>query len=373
MNVIDERAQPVYRILIVDDTREVRRMLRAGIETLGQEFKVIDVPSGEEAILVLSRYPINLLITDIRLPGMSGLELKERAQVRNPGLRFILITGMEDQRIRRQVANVGADAFFFKPITMGDFLDAVQRCLGLLGPSVEEIAGVEEAPPPTLSERLSSLRREAQAPGAFLLGDREQILAQAGDFPAGLDGSALISALLATYSVSAKVGHQLGEQSPSGVMVFSGHKYDLLLCHLGPSISLLLIVPANAWEDGRVNSILPPLRLAARDLLAIFARMGVPAESKPTTPDQTPARRASSRWEVDREAAVLTESLPELEPVEDLPDLEALLKSAAQAGLTTEVVDAFWDSLTIPNPDSLTRSDAISYEQARQLGLAPEE
>jgi CheY-like chemotaxis protein len=59
-------------VLIVDDHRDVRQTLRAGLETLGQGIQVTDVPSGEEAILVLSRQP-NLLVADVRLPGITSL------------------------------------------------------------------------------------------------------------------------------------------------------------------------------------------------------------------------------------------------------------------------------------------------------------
>ena len=73
-----------HRILIVDDQHEVRRMLSTSLRTLGPEIEVVDVPSGEEALLVASRRPVDLLISDVRLPGLSGLELMARVHKRNP-------------------------------------------------------------------------------------------------------------------------------------------------------------------------------------------------------------------------------------------------------------------------------------------------
>ncbi len=83
-----------FHVLIVDDQRDARSVLRAGLETLESRLKITDVPSGEEAILVIASQPIDLLVADIRLPGISGLELKERARMRNPDLKVILITGV---------------------------------------------------------------------------------------------------------------------------------------------------------------------------------------------------------------------------------------------------------------------------------------
>src|SRR5512133_2743145 len=119
-----------HRILLVDDQHEIRRMLRAGLETLGPDYQITDVPSAEEAMLVISRHPIDLLICDIRLPGMTGLELKAKVQRRNPDLKVILITGLTDTKIRKQVADAGVDGFFTKPLVLADLLDAVERIVG---------------------------------------------------------------------------------------------------------------------------------------------------------------------------------------------------------------------------------------------------
>ena len=100
---------------------------------LGQHFDVLEVPSGEEALLISSQLPLDLVVADVRLPGMSGLELVARLQKRTPKIHTILVTGVDEPRLRRQVAEAGADAFFYKPVEMADFLDAVERCLGLAG------------------------------------------------------------------------------------------------------------------------------------------------------------------------------------------------------------------------------------------------
>ena len=83
-------------------------MLRSGLESLGSVVKVTDIPSGEEAILVSSRQHFDLLVADVRLAGMSGLELMQKARQRNSDLKVILITGLTDPEVRRLVAGAGA-------------------------------------------------------------------------------------------------------------------------------------------------------------------------------------------------------------------------------------------------------------------------
>ena len=59
-----------YRVLVVEDNHEVRRMVTASIKTLGTEIDVLDVPSAEEALFISTSLPLDLVVIDFRLPGM---------------------------------------------------------------------------------------------------------------------------------------------------------------------------------------------------------------------------------------------------------------------------------------------------------------
>jgi CheY-like chemotaxis protein len=65
-------------ILIVDDLHDIRQLLRSSLETLKLDINIIDVPSGEEAMLVIARRKYDLLVSDVRLAGISGLDLVRR-------------------------------------------------------------------------------------------------------------------------------------------------------------------------------------------------------------------------------------------------------------------------------------------------------
>ncbi len=125
--------------MIVDDQSEVSRLLKSALGTLKQDFEIVEMPSGEEAILEATHKKIDLLVADYRLSGISGLQLMKKIRVKHPSVKVILITGMSDPNVRKEVAQAGADAFFIKPIPIADFLDSVERVLGL----VETILPVE--------------------------------------------------------------------------------------------------------------------------------------------------------------------------------------------------------------------------------------
>ena len=85
-----------YRILIAEDHREVSRLLRTSLETLDSKMEVVECPSGEEAILEASRHQIDVLVSDYRLPGISGIELMNKVRHFHPETKVILITGLTD-------------------------------------------------------------------------------------------------------------------------------------------------------------------------------------------------------------------------------------------------------------------------------------
>jgi CheY-like chemotaxis protein len=118
-----------YRVLVVEDNHEVRRMVSASIKALDPEIEVLDVPSAEEALLISTSLPLDLVILDIRLPGMSGLEMVTRLLKRRPDTKVIIVTGVEDAFTRQQVSQADVAAYFFKPIEINAFLEAVKRSL----------------------------------------------------------------------------------------------------------------------------------------------------------------------------------------------------------------------------------------------------
>jgi CheY-like chemotaxis protein len=348
-----------YRILIVDDQREMRMVLRSGLESLGTQFHVVDVPSGEEALLEISLSKIDLLVADVRLPGISGLEMIQRTRVHNPDLKVILITGVVDAQTRRQVADAGADAFFIKPVELADFLDAVERCLGLVDsslPAPDAMTEVEE-PPESVSQRLASLRQELDAFSAVLLGDRGQVLARAGDLPDAGAETAMVPSLMAAFSASTKVAHVLGMKTPEDLFYFGGNKYALFLAHVGQSYALLVAVNPTTIDE-HFGDISHSISKAVKDIHSTLTHLGVPLleEIKPPVPEP----------ELGEEDLDVVE--------EESPLLDALFQQASGEMIKSEEVDAFWSTLVDEDEASnVVNADMLTYDQARQLGLTPEE
>ena len=339
-----------YRVLIVDDQRELRIMLKSAVETLGSEFEVIAVPSGEEAFLEIRGQDIDLLVSDIMLPGMSGLELLEKVRVRNPDLKVILITGTVDAQVRRDVADAGADAFFLKPMDPADFLDSVERTLGLIeSEPIEPTVSVLETVKPSenVSERLVKLRNDLDAFSAVLIDDRGRVLAGAGDLPDATVESSLLPSLMSVFSASKRVARFLGTNPPNDLSYFSGPKYDILLAHVGEAYALMVAVnPIHIDED--LSTIVRGVYAGVGDLHEILLNMGVRLKSddQPVVVEEEPEDQIDT---VDLE--------------EEAPLIEALFQGVDANVPKTEEVDEFWNTVTADETsNNLQNADALTYE-----------
>src|SRR5512138_456906 len=228
-------------ILIVDDQRDIVRLLHSALQTLGHQMDIIDAPSGEEALLEASRRKVDLLVADYLLPGISGVELMHKIRARSPELKVILISGMTDRKSRSDMLGAGAQAIFDKPIPMADFLDAVERSLGLVRTIFPPESGKEaEQHRQTISELLSGFRQKIKADAVFLISDRGRVLARAGDLYDSSMEVSLLSSLMAIYSAGLKVSRFIHQDVPDNFHVFRGGDHDLILIPVNSSHALLL-------------------------------------------------------------------------------------------------------------------------------------
>jgi CheY-like chemotaxis protein len=116
------------RILVVDDQESMRHMLADLLETMGHES--LTVPTGLEALEQLGD-DVDLVITDLNMPEMDGLELMKRIKARNPSLPVIVISGYGTFNTERQILSVGADGYIPKPCTIHRVRETVNSALGL--------------------------------------------------------------------------------------------------------------------------------------------------------------------------------------------------------------------------------------------------
>ena len=113
-------------ILIVDDEALVRNLIERIIEKAG--FACVSVATGEEALEVIRDTQVSVVITDIRLPGINGLELVARVK-ESHDIDVIVVTGDGDHHSYEEAVNKGASDFILKPIRNEELVLRVRRVL----------------------------------------------------------------------------------------------------------------------------------------------------------------------------------------------------------------------------------------------------
>jgi len=108
--------------LIVDDEPHIRKKVRKVIESTFEDYKIIDeIKNGHDALLSIQENPIDLVITDIRMPEMTGLELAERLRMTHPQIKVIILTGHSEFEYAKKAIQLNVIDFILKPI-VGDNL-----------------------------------------------------------------------------------------------------------------------------------------------------------------------------------------------------------------------------------------------------------
>ena len=101
------------RMLIVEDERDICDCLQQFFSARG--FSVLSAFSGEEALEQLQEHDADVILLDILLPGLSGIEVLRRAKELHPRARIIMVTALDQEDLRNQAHRYGAAAYVTKP------------------------------------------------------------------------------------------------------------------------------------------------------------------------------------------------------------------------------------------------------------------
>jgi len=119
------------RILVVEDNRDSREMVRTLLLESGNDLDVTAVETAAEALVLDGKTPFDLYVLDIWLPGMDGLGLCRRLRERGRTQPIIFFSAMVQSTDRHYVMAAGADAFLVKPTDLDKFLPTVTRLIGI--------------------------------------------------------------------------------------------------------------------------------------------------------------------------------------------------------------------------------------------------
>jgi DNA-binding NtrC family response regulator len=117
------------RVLIVDDEQHVLFVLQDSLRKLGAGVEVEVARSGEEALAKIREAPFDLVVTDLKMPGMGGVELTQAISAECPGTLVIWMTAHGSQQWRTQAAALAAYQCVDKPLDIAEIRRIVSDAL----------------------------------------------------------------------------------------------------------------------------------------------------------------------------------------------------------------------------------------------------
>ena len=119
--------QPAIRILVVDDESAIRRALRPPLMELG--FQVAEASRGEEALQALRNAPHDVVLLDINMPGIGGIETLKRIRSFAPRLPVLMLTVRDDEEDKVEALELGADDYVTKPFSTRELIARIRSAV----------------------------------------------------------------------------------------------------------------------------------------------------------------------------------------------------------------------------------------------------
>lgn len=118
----------MYKVLIVDDETPALRYLQTIVEKYAPSYEIAGLcTSGEEALALLQKEHIDLLLTDISMPAMDGITLSLRAREQQPDIHIIIVTGYADFEYAKGAIQASVDDYILKPVSVSQMKDTLDK------------------------------------------------------------------------------------------------------------------------------------------------------------------------------------------------------------------------------------------------------
>ena len=118
----------MIRIIIADDEVAVLDLEQKLISSFGEDYQIVDrATNGTDALIKVKEKNPDVLLADIRMPGLNGIQLVEQVKQYNPGISTIIVSGYSDFEYVQKVLRLGAEDYLLKPINKNELLECFER------------------------------------------------------------------------------------------------------------------------------------------------------------------------------------------------------------------------------------------------------
>src|SRR5579884_2613014 len=151
------------RVLVVEDDARIAGFLKKGLEETGYDVVVAD--NGEEGFLDARLNPYDLLVLDLMLPEMDGMEVARKLRAAGKTLPILMLTARDSEADKIQGLDVGADDYLVKPFSFGELLARVRALLRRESLSRSSVMQVGDLEMDTAAHRVYRAGKEIELSG----------------------------------------------------------------------------------------------------------------------------------------------------------------------------------------------------------------
>ena len=260
-----------HHILIVDDEPKVGFFLRKSLELSQQNCQVSTARSGEKALEILERSTVDLLITDLRMPGISGLELIRWVKTSSPKTRTILITAYGSDEVRAEARRLEVYRYVTKPFNVRDFAGVVDQALKKMVMTRPGVTIFSDRAFEEITARLKELRTDVDAHCVYLADMQGQRLAEVGPTD-GIDSTMLLTLLAGGFATAAELARQFNGGEAINLSFQEGKHYDIYSANVDESLIVAMLFD-RSFQRSRVGMVWLYTRRAIDDLRPLFATL----------------------------------------------------------------------------------------------------
>jgi CheY-like chemotaxis protein len=267
------------RVLIVDDEEKVVFFLRESLEELGRDFTIGTAGSAEEALEKIESHPYDLVISDLRMPGIDGLQLLERVKQRYPDTRFILMTAYGSDEVEARAHSLEVYDYIAKPFHVSDLLTVTRHALADVASQEEDDVTLPANKTDAVNRALSNLRFEVGAHCVILADVQGHIVSEVG-ISQGLETGTLIPLVASSLTSVSGIAQYLQDQETFNLHFYEGKKYDIYSTSVGDDLFLTLIFDRSK-QPSRIGMVWLYAKRTTQDLLKVLYGLGGGAVGEP--------------------------------------------------------------------------------------------
>ena len=134
----------LYKIMLVDDEEEVRTSIIKKIDWKANGFEVVgDAENGRDALEKIEMLEPNVIMTDIRMPYMDGLQLTESLRLRFPSIKVIIFSGFDDFTYAQEAIRLGVTEYILKPVNVDELTEILKKVKEKLDEEIESARDID--------------------------------------------------------------------------------------------------------------------------------------------------------------------------------------------------------------------------------------